>query len=396
MPDDLDNASSETSDVELLSEGANDETPAEETPEVPEEESESESESSEESEEEKEPSEDEESEETKSEEDDDETKDDKELTRPSWKLITDKYPELAKNKDFREMYHREKAYSELFPTVADAREAVTQARVLEHFDTIVAEGRVADLFSELNESTLKRFSENLLPGLYQVSPQAFARVTYPVLVETLHQVLDRGTRSKDKNLVNAIGHISQALFDKWELPGRPDGNRRSSETDEEVNQLKNEVNELTTQQQRNFMAVTDKSIKKQLTGILTEGLDPKNELSEFTKNALIKQVLDETSKIVGKDEQFKRRMHLLLQQAARSGFSSEFKPRAISAYLGRAKQVALGLRAKYRASAMQRRAAPRENNKNRVEGSGKANGKLPEKNNKSVYREKSDLDIINE
>lgn len=396
--DNLDSStSSEASDVDILSEGANDEAAVEETSEVPEGESkdnESESGDGEESTDEESTEEDSEREETEEEPEESESEDDKLITRPSWKEITEKYPEIAKNKDFREMYHREREYSDLFPTVADARTAAEKVSVFDSFDDKISEGDAKFLFESLNPEVLSRFAKNVLPALYNVSEESFRDAVNPFLITVLHNVKSVAERNGDKNLRLSLQHISRAIFGKIDLPDLPSG-KVDPDVKRLEDQIKTERDARLNADHRSFMDSADKSIKRQLNEVLLQGLDPKGEMSDFTKNAIIKETIEEMHQVLDSDKAFKSKLQNLIRAARNANYSSEYKPRVISAYLGRAKQVALGLRAKHKAAANGRRGTVRD--KNRIESTSKnptpQNGR--DKSGKVDYRKMSDLDIIN-
>jgi cobalamin biosynthesis protein CobT len=159
----LDNTSPETSDLDVLNEGAdNEEETSEETSsEETESEESPEDESLEDSDEEEE-----ESSEESEEESEEEELEEPEITRPSWRMIKEKFPELAKDKDFREMFHREKAYTETFPTIEEAKSAKEKADVLDFFAPIMGTPLDLDVCYVCLETTL------LLPAFWhQVKAQ---------------------------------------------------------------------------------------------------------------------------------------------------------------------------------------------------------------------------------
>lgn len=390
-------ASSEASDVDILAEGADDdvteaptevsEGESEETPDEPtaDDETEEEPEESEEVE-------------TKSLDEEETDEDEEEIARPSWKEITEKYPEIAKNKDFREMYHREKAYSEIYPTVADARDAAEKAGVFDSMDAEIVDGKIGVIFQNIRPEVLTRVAENILPALYEASQSDFIRATRPLLIDIFHNLSEKANTLDEKsrnNLKLSIENISKQLFGDFKLPDRVTG-KKDPEIEREREELKRERANSAQAKRQEFLATNDKSIKRQLNDALMEGMDPQNKLTPFVKQQIIKQVLDETRDQLKNDPQFVSRMQHLLRLAERAGYTADYKPRIISAYLGRAKQIALGLRAKYKAAAIGRRVPV---NKNRIEST-RPSERVAQNNNgmgkgKVDYRKMSDLDIIN-
>jgi hypothetical protein len=378
--DNLESGNSEASDVDLLSE---DQSPDSELETGETEEETPEEETSDET------SETEESDEEVSDEDEPE-EEVEEPTRPSWKTIKEKYPELTKDKDFREMFHREKAFSEVFPTVEDAREASEKVQVLDSFDSALAEGDVGYLVNSLNDKTLATFTDKVLPSLREANPKLFFRATRPVMVEMLQSVVARAEGSQDENLKKSAQNIAKYLFGTTEIPkGNP--KEVPPEIEEERNKLKQERSNLFQQQRSEFFGTAENSIAKQLKKIVSEGINPDNTLTDFVVESIINKTLNETKATLLSDQAFVSKVQQLARQAEKNGFPPDFKPRIISAYLGRAKQLALTLRAKHKSAAIGKKAPV---SKTRIEAKGSSNtGKTTQTSN---TKRKSDLDIINE
>jgi hypothetical protein len=389
MPDDdLENTGSETGlseDVKMLSEGE-DEAPKEEevreeTPEQEEEEapsSEELDETEEGIEEEEEPVE-------------DEIEDEEITSRPAWKTIKEKYPELAKDKDFKQVFFREKAYSEVFPTLQEAKDASEKVQVFDYLDSSLAAGSPKELLSALDEPVLVKFARNILPALHSTNREAFKLATQPLIFEILNEINDVGLKNNDQNLQISVKNISKFLTGKFEVPPRM--KKADPELENERKNLEQERNRLVQDKKVEFFTRADKSIDRQLVKAIEDGLDPKNELTPFVRNAIIEKVLAEVKSTVGQDANFVNKIKHLERLAQKAGYTTDYMPRFISAYLGRAKQLAINLRAKHKAAAIARRAST---SKTRVEGSGKEKTtQTSTKGGKVDYRKMSDLDIIN-
>jgi hypothetical protein len=378
MPDDLETGTSEASDLDTITEGADEET---ETPEETPEETDVVEDSSEE---EESSDEDEDSEE----EVEEEVEEEEEISdRLSWKEIKEKFPEVAKMKEFREVFHREKAFSDLFPTLDDAKDANEKSQALDFFDQSLNEGDPGVLLRALEPQVAGKLAENILPALYQVSPQLFNRAAEPMLVNMLNSVAKRAEDSKDQNLLISAKNVAKFLFGKFEIPAAK--NRVNPEVEEEVKKLKEERQQLVSAKQTEFLSRTDKSIFRQLSKVVSDGLDPKGELTEFTKNAIIEKTLAETKAQLISDKAFSSKMANIFRAAEKAGFPPDYMPRLISAYLGRAKSIALTLRAKHKSAAAGKKTIQP---KTRIEGSSEK--KTTQTSTVKDSRKKSDLDII--
>lgn len=384
MPDDiLDTGEAEASDLDVLNEGAeNEEETSEETSseETDEKEESPEDESLEDSDEEEEES----SEESESEEELEEP----EITRPSWKEIKEKFPELAKNKDFREMFHREKAYTETFPTIEEAKSAKEKADVLDFFEGTLDSGDPEPFIRALDENTAPIIAERFLPALAKVNPRLFGIATKPMLVNMLTAAANEANKIQDKNLAMSVRNVTKFLFGTPEIPKLA---AQDPEVEQEKRRLQEQRQTLEQRDQSNFSSRVDASIGKALEKVILDGLDPKDELSEFTKKALVKQIIEDTKAELLNDTNFKGRIQSLFLQAKKAGFPPDYLPRLVSAYLGRAKTTALTLRAKHKSAAVAKK--PKQP-KTRIEASETKNTQTETKE-KGKGR-KSDMDIIME
>jgi hypothetical protein len=348
---------SNQSEVDVLSEGTQDDSSddtvvSEDTTEI-EGESKDEGEASTETSSETSDEEVEEEEELEVEEEVEELDESVEPTRPSWKTIKEKYPELAKDKDFRELYFRDKAFTEVFPTVADAKDAATKAEQLDILDSTLVDGNVDVIFSNLNPDVLNRISDRILPALFKANKDAFVRAAQPIVINSLRRVVEIADRTNDDNLKKSVRNIARAMFGgNGDIPTVKDPISTDPSVEEERNRLKTERENLFRSQQRNFLSSADRTVVKKIESMISEGLDPKGELNSFTKQAIIEKTLaDIQTKMLG-DDGLRSKLQQLHRLAARSGFADEYKSRIVTASLERARRLIPLLRNKHKLAAL--------------------------------------------
>lgn len=287
-----------------------------------------------------------------------------EPTRPSWQLIKEKYPDLAKDKDFRELYFRDKAYTEVFPTVADAKSAFEKAEQLDAVDATLVSGDVDTIFATLKPEVLNGIADRILPALYNSDQRAFARAARPLINNVLHLVLDKANREGDDNLRKSIRNISRALTGNPDLPNRDNGTP-DPQIEAERNRLQEERRGLYIQQERNFLGNCDKAVMKKLETIAVEGIDPKGQFTNFTRQAILERTLRDVQHAMLSDPKLRTRLQQMHRLAARSGFPDEYRARIISASLERAKQLIPVFRDKHRRAALGRQSSA-GNNKEKI------------------------------
>lgn len=338
--------------------------------------------------------------------DSDENEDDKvdEITRPSWKNLKESkaFKSLPKEQqeEFRQVFHREKAFTETFPTVEEAKIAADKAGSFDYIATELSNGNVAALVQNLNSEELTLFSKNVLGSLREADENAFKLATAPIISELLHSAVEYAKSNNDENLEKSAYNIAKLLFGVkfGQLPPRGN-NRPNPEVERERAKFVDATNRLAAQQKGQFLESADKSIKNRLEKEILSGLsDVEN---EYLKKGILRDTLDEVKSLLNNDKAFNEQMGRLVSQAEKSGYAPEHMTRVVSAYLNRAKAIAARSRTKFKSSALGKQSAKSTEKKNpRVEGTGKetkgngvTNLKGAEKRN--FYRGKTDLDIIN-
>lgn len=326
----------DTSEIDVLNEDTSTgEVTSEETTEETTEEEEAEEAPTEEEEEEEEEETEEEEDEDEDEGEDGETE---EISRPSWQLIKEKYPELTKDKDFRAMYFRDKAYTEIYPTLNDAREAANKADQLDALDSTLMEGNVEAVFGTLNPDVLSRISDKLLPALYKRDQNAFAKAARPLVVNVLRTVLNRAEETGDDNLKKSVRNITRVL-----TGGNPDLPTVDTRTDPSIeaerNRLTQERRALFDRDNRGFIASCDKTVNRRLESIIMDDLDSKKQLNEFTRQSVAERTLSDLHAELMKDEGLRNKLQQIHRLAAKAGFPEEYRARIVSASLERAKKL---------------------------------------------------------
>lgn len=301
---------------------------------------------------------------------DEEEFDEAQITRPSWSEIKQKYPELAKNQEFREIYMRDAQFSELFPSIAEAKTASAKAEAIDILEADLASGDVSKVLKNIDEGSLLKVSRKFLPSLYQVNPKAFTEATRPLIVDMLNTVLEHGQNSKDENLVKSVRNISRALYNSPDVPKRIPIADESPEVQAEKDKLRQERYTLYKQQEGRFLVSTDKFIMGEITKLVTRQADPHNKLNPFVRKAVIASSVRDIKNKLGSDEAFNGRLQNLFRLAAKSGFPNTYKSRLISASLDRAKRLIPVLVNKHKMAALGRQQSGGSDNKKIVAGSG--------------------------
>lgn len=381
--------SSEENDVKLLSEGE-DEVTSEEKDSSEEQESETQEETSDEpTDEDVQDDESELEEELDTEELDQEAQaQDSAIERPSWKEIKEKYPGIEKNKEFREVYFREKEFSEIFSTVNEAKLANENSAVLNDIDNQLATGDYAGVIGSLKPEIKTQFAEKILPTLWNLDQKLFQTATRPLLNELVNEIHAFAEKDGNENLKKSVLNICKYLYGDYKLPNR--ASKSDPTLDRERKALQDERQRDAIARFEDFSNKSERMIDRNLEKVILDGLDIKN---DFIRASVVREVKNNVKHTIFKDNVFRSKMESLYKQAQASGFSQEYLSRIVSAYLGRAKGLALKVRQELKAQALNKRPGPKpENNKSRVEGR-KNDNQSTRKESKGT-KGMNDMDII--
>lgn len=142
--------------------------------------------------------------------------------RVSFRDLKAKYPKIFKEVPaLRHALNREREYSELFPTVEDAKTAASAADNVQQFEAQLLAGvsmpMLATMAQNKPESFVK-FSQGFLPSLKEISPKAYYSVVTPALVEALSTVQDHAKAVGSRDLATSVQNISRVLFKSENLP----------------------------------------------------------------------------------------------------------------------------------------------------------------------------------
>lgn len=332
--------------------------------------------------------------------------------RPTLTDIKAKFPDLFKTfPSLRDVIFRERAYTELFTSIADARAAQENSQSLEVARASIFDGDGSDFLKaikEVDEGGLKKFAANILPQLYRIDKDAHWAAATPILENTVKSFYRAAGDNEEAK--KAAESLAKFLFgdDAQEvLSGKKTFIPAASEKKVDPERVKFETERATA-----FTSDVDTFSEKNLKSLILSKdkngnlrLDPDGTLSDYMKDMLTERILIEVNKQMAVDKAHMNYMDDLWRKAAKSGFTSEWKSRITNAYLARARQLVPAVRTKVvsDATGMKIRVATKtrttveksEQNRNapaRVNKGG--NGPL---NPKSIdYSKTSDEDILND
>lgn len=328
--------------------------------------------------------------------------------RPSIKTMVKEFPELEetfkKFPQLRDAYFREGKFSQLYSSLEDATEASEKASALDNITDLIYSGSSQELLEGIGKDTpegLKKFVSNFLPTLSKVNGDLFYEATIPVVNTVIRNLYRSGLQTKDNNLMGAAKIMAHFLHGSYEIP--------ESETKvdpsiaAERKKLDDEKSSLEREKYEEFDNSLNDRTKRLMTKVITDGLDPNNSLSEFTKSAIIEKVIERVGNQLASDKQHMTNITKLWKVAKTERFSSKSADRILTAFLSRAKQLIPEIRSKVKNEAIGKSkstsTSSRSTTRETTAGTSRSNGSSkmptdPKNVDKSFWRKNSDADIL--
>ena len=300
--------------------------------------------------------EDEEDEEDKEDEDkEDKDKEDEDLDlgprRPNFKEVKEKYPNLFKDfPGLRDAFFRESEYTKVFPTIDDAKEAADNLDALSVIQDKVLDGDPSAIFEASKEADPKSYNKlvrGLLPTLYKLDNEAYVRAITPTLESMVRNAYKDGKTTGDEDLTNSALHVSKWFFGTEDVAlGKTTTVKADEEESPEAKKLAKERQDFESGKQQDALKIVLSERDSTLGRMISKGLDPDGDLSDYVKDKLVKDVIDRLDHLLLKDKSHMANMNAKWRAAKRDGYSRDSLKGIVTAYQARAKSLIPSVRAK--------------------------------------------------
>lgn len=282
------------------------------------------------------------------------TDDDLELKVPVQRrqLVKD-YPDIfKKHPGLESTIYRERAYTELLPTINDAKEALASLQTLERFEADLKQGKTVDIMKAVmadDPQGFAKLADNYMENLAQVDERAYHHVLGNITKDIVTAMIDFGRSKVDdkgegegKAVLDAASTLYQFMFNstKWE------GKKKlsidavvDSTVSAEKKKLEDERREFEESKKNEHTTKLMSSIDNQIKGTIEKSIDPKDQMSSFVKSKATEEVLSKASKLLKSDNRFQQIVKQLTDKAGKEKFSDEALNRIRSAYFTKYKAI---------------------------------------------------------
>lgn len=270
-----------------------------------------------------------------------------EITTPvRRKEILAKYPKLFKDFPYLEKaYYREQQFTELLPTVQDARVAVEKAQILDRTEREVMNGDISSVLAaakQENQEAFYKIADNYLPTLRKVDQQAYYHVLGGVIKDTIITMVREGRALGEQGapLQAAANVLNQFVFGSQNFqPHQPLSRQTRPEDEDRDRAYKQQEQQLIMTKfegvKEDLQTKADNVLKSTIDG----HIDPRGSMSEYVKTHAKAEAFENLENLIAKDTRFRSLLDKLWEKAFQSDFDKESTDRIKSAYLSKAKTL---------------------------------------------------------
>jgi len=272
--------------------------------------------------------------------------------------IFKKFPEL-KNAIFREQ-----RYSEIFPSVEEAKTAKDRNESFAQLENDILEGKPEELLKAVeatDKTSLTKFAHGLLPALLSQNKELYSEVISLPIKRAVQQAYLQAKKAGNKNLMNAALYVDDFFFEGDGIGNDPRLNTapKKQEKSPDVERLEKERDEHAERIRGEFNNSVIESLRFKMGKEITSSI-VQFEFDEYKRKNVARDIETEVNNILAADTRYQASIRSLYKQAESAKYSSDWKARLISAYLARAKAVLPIAKKKVIEEATGRRQTPKE------------------------------------
>jgi len=260
--------------------------------------------------------------------------------------ILAKYPKLFKDFPYLEKaYYREQQFTEVYPTIQDAKNASQKAQILDKVDQEIMNGDISSVLKAAKESddeTFFKIADNYLPALKKIDQQAYYHVLGGVIKDTIITMVREGRALGDQGapLQAAANVLNQFIFGSQNFtPHRP----LSRQTQPDEQQRQQFIQQEEQQRVMSTFESTRETLQTKADNVLKatidQHIDPNKSMTDYVRTHATSEAMSTLEDLLSKDTRFRGLIDKLWEKAFEQRFDVESTNRIKSAYLSKAKTL---------------------------------------------------------
>lgn len=258
--------------------------------------------------------------------------------------ILKKYPNIFKDFPYLEKaYYREQQFTELLPTIDDAKQAVEAKQVLDNFERDLMSGKTETVLAAVKAQDPNAFNkivDDYMMSLKSVDEGAYFHVLGNLTKHTIFTMVQEARRTNNEQLQSAAHILNQFIFgtSDWQPP-----TNLSKQERPEDRQRNNQQNErelaYTRQQFENTRGDLNSKVNNTLRNTIAAHIDPRQSMTDYVRGNASRDALETLETLINRDTRFKALVDKLWDNAYKNQFSRDAVDKIKSAYLSKAKTL---------------------------------------------------------
>ena len=257
--------------------------------------------------------------------------------------ILAKYPTLFKDFPYLEKaYYREQQFTQLLPTIDDAKIAVEKSSILDKFESDVMNGNVETILSTVKQTDPRAFHkivDNYITTLSKVDEQAYYHVLGNISKHTIMAMVQEAQRSNNETLRQAAQILNQFIFGSsdFQPPSMLSREERTDDSREKQIQLREQ--EFTKRQFESTRGDLNTRVNNMLRSTIDANIDPKKSMTDYVRRNASRDAMDSLEGLISQDTRFRALVDKLWEKVFEDGFTHQSVDRIRSAYVSKAKTL---------------------------------------------------------
>jgi len=258
--------------------------------------------------------------------------------------ILKKYPQLFKDFPYLEKaYYREQQFTELLPTIEDAKQAVEAKSILDNFEKDLMSGNSETVLKAVkaeNPAAFNKMVDGYMLTLRSVDENAYFHVLGNITKNTIAAMVQEAKSSNNEQLQNAALLLNQFVFgtSTYSPPQNLAKPEQSGDKDKE-NKISEREQTFIRQQFESTRGDLNTRVNNTLRNTIQAHIDPKQSMTDYVRRNAERDALERLEGLISKDSRFRTLVDRLWEKAYKDGFTTESKDRIKSAYLSKAKTL---------------------------------------------------------
>lgn len=257
--------------------------------------------------------------------------------------ILKKYPQLFKDFPYLEKaYYREQAFTEILPTIDDAKEAVKAKETLDKFETDLSNGNTEIILKALKSESPKGFAklvDNYLTTLSKVDGDAYHHVIGNVIKHTIMGMVTEARNTKNEALSNAAALLNQWVFGTSDFKPPSTLADKTDDKEEKEDKVSEREREFIKQRFETTRDDLNTRVNNSLKATIDTHIDPRQSMTDYVRRNAARDAMDSLEELISKDSRFKILVDKLWEKAFEDNFSKTSVDRIRSAYFSKAKAL---------------------------------------------------------